>query len=91
MDSLEYLNKLKEKIIIIKSDMFWLIFDRENFKQLKNYSDKELFKSRIKYYADKKITIVNFYIDNKESNIKKNYSWYSILFLALEQFLIDNY
>ena len=83
MDTLEYLNKLKEKIIKKKLGMFWLMVDRDDFKPLKNYTDKELkelFKSKIKYYAGKRIATVKFYVDNNESNLTKNDSLIHLVF-----------
>ena len=56
MDSdatLDYLNKLAKKIEDKDLEVFWLLVDREDFKPLKNYSDKQLkklFKNKIKYY-----------------------------------------
>jgi hypothetical protein len=87
MDTLEYLNKLKEKIIKKNLGMFWLMVDREDFKPLKNYSDKQLkdlFKNKIKYYAGKKITMVKFYVDNREISIKKNDSLVHLVFSIKE-------
>ena len=83
MDTLDYLNKLSKKIKEKKLQVFWLMVDREDFKPLKNYSDKELkelFKNKIKYYAGKRIATVKFYVDNKESSIKKNESLVHLVF-----------
>ena len=83
MDTLEYLNKLREKIENKDLEVFWLMVDREDFKPLKNYSDKqlkELLKKKIKYYEGKRIANVKIFVKNKESYIKKNDSLVELVF-----------
>ncbi len=83
MSTLEYLNKLAKKIEDKDLEVFWLMVDREDFKPIKNHSDKqikELFKNKIKYYSGKRIAIVKFYVDNREVSIKKNDSLVHLVF-----------
>jgi hypothetical protein len=83
MDTLEYLNKLSKKIKEKDLQVFWLMVDREDFKPIKNHSDKqlkELFKKKIKYYAGKRIATIKFFVDNKESSINKNESLVHLVF-----------
>ena len=83
MDTLDYLNKLSKKIKEKKLQVFWLMVDREDFKPLKNYSDKqlkELLKKKIKYYEGKRIANVKIFVKNKESYIKKNDSLVELVF-----------
>lgn len=83
MDTLEYLNKLREKIENKDLESFWLMVDREDFKPFKNYSDKDLkdlFKKKIKYYAGKRIATIKIFVKNKESYITKNESLVHIVF-----------
>jgi hypothetical protein len=75
MDTLDYLNKLAEKIENKDLEVFWLMVDRDDFKPFKNYSDKELknlFKKKIKYYEGKRIATIKIYVKNKQSCIDKN-------------------
>ena len=83
MSTLEYLNKLRKKIEDKDLEVFWLMVDREDFKPIKNHSDKqikELFKKKIKYYAGKRIAIVKIFVKNKESYIEKNDSLVHLVF-----------
>jgi hypothetical protein len=83
MDTLDYLNKLRKKIEDKDLKVFWLMVDREDFKPIKNHSDKqlkELFKSKIKYYSGKRIATVKFYVDNRESSTKNNDSLVHLVF-----------
>jgi hypothetical protein len=83
MDTLDYLNKLAEKIENKDLEVFWLMVDRDDFKPFKNYSDKELknlFKKKIKYYEGKRIATIKIYVKNKQSCIDKNDSLVELVF-----------
>jgi hypothetical protein len=83
MSTLDYLNKLSNKIKEKKLQVFWLMVDREDFKPIKIDSDKqikELFKKKIKYYTGKRIAIVKFFVKNKELYINKNDSLVHLVF-----------
>ena len=83
MSTLEYLNKLSAKIEDKDLEVFWLMVDREDFKPIKNHSDKqlkELLKKKIKYYEGKRIANVKIFVKNKESYIKKNDSLVELVF-----------
>ena len=57
--------------------------DREDFKPIKNHSDKqlkELFKNKIKYYAGKRIAIVKFFVKNREASINNDDSLVDLVF-----------
>jgi hypothetical protein len=63
--------------------MFWLLVDRDDFKPLKNYTNKklkEMFKNKIKYYEGKRIADIKIYVDNKESSINKHESLIHLVF-----------
>ena len=57
--------------------------DRDDFKPIKNHSDKqlkELFKNKIKYYSGKRIATVKIFVKNRESSINNNDSLVHLVF-----------
>ena len=93
MDIQKYLDELNEKIEKKQLEKFWLLVDRDDFKPIKNISDKEFkekINKKINYYADKRIANIKIYIKNKASYIKKNQVLLN-LFLILEKYLKQDY
>ena len=83
MDVKDYLDKFEEKIDNKKLDEFWILVDRDDFKPIKDLSDKELYKKikdKVKYYAGKRIALVKIFVKNKESSIKANDSLIHLVF-----------
>lgn len=83
MDIQKYLDELNEKIEKKQLEKFWLLVDRDDFKPIKNISDKEFkekINKKINYYADKRIANIKIYIKNKASYIKKKSSLVELVF-----------
>ena len=83
MDVKDYLDKLEKKLEKKNLEEFWILVDRDDFKPIKDLSDKELkdkIKKKINYYAGKRIAHVTIFVKNKESSIKANDSLVHLVF-----------